>query len=481
MSGKKRRSNHGITLVSLLLVTVLLSVSYLLYTNHQQKLEDDEAKAEEERQAAANATFIINEEENQFTSISIQSSDGTFALKENGDKWQLDDEEDFPLDEDKVKVMSDLLSKLSASKTVAEEAKDMSEFGLNQPNTVVTAKRADDSEFVLNIGDKLNISAYYYCSLGDNSTVYVLPADVSSKFLLSKEDLFYIPDDITLTASQIREIQLSTKTQGNFHIIYDENNPYDYTGMSKYKWYSVDQNRYPINVDELAVSPLIEDFLTYSIQEGVDYGEEAMKAYGLADPEGTIYIRYVDENDPNKEMEYRIQLGNHDEAGNYYISLNDDQVVYFMLAYQLTEKLAYKESDILSNMTHLVDITSVSNMEIYSENVNDTYTFETTTFTDEDGNETTNTTFKKDGVLQDDSEFRSFYIKVISLKKNGILTYDDSVSGEPILKIHFTLTNGRELTVCYYDYDDSNYAVTINGNAQFTADKAEIDEFIQTL
>ena len=352
---------------------------------------------------------------------------------------------------------------------------------MNQPNTVVTAKRADDSEFVLNIGDKLNISADYYCSLGDNSTVYVLPADVSSKFLLSKEDLFYIPDDITLTASQIREIQLSTKTQGNFHIIYDENNPYDYTGMSKYKWYSVDQNRYPINVDELAVSPLIEDFLTYSIQEGVDYGEEAMKAYGLADPEGTIYIRYVDENDPNKEMEYRIQLGNHDEAGNYYISLNDDQVVYFMLAYQLTEKLAYKESDILSNMTHLVDITSVSNMEIYSENVNDTYTFETTTFTDEDGNETTNTTFKKDGVLQDDSEFRSFYIKVISLKKNGILTYDDSVSGEPILKIHFTLTNGRELTVCYYDYDDSNYAVTINGNAQFTADKAEIDEFIQTL
>lgn len=481
MSGKKRRSNHGITLVSLLFVTVLLIAGYLLYTNHKQEKEEEAAKAEKERQAAANTTFCINEEENQFELISIQTSDGTIALKENEDKWQLEDEVEFPLDQGKVEEISETLAKLSVSKTVVEAASDLGEFGLSQPSTVITAKCIDGSEFTLNIGDQLNISTDYYCSVGEQNTVYVLPFSVGTKLLVSKEDLFYIPEDISLNASQIREIQLSTKTQGNFHLIYDENNPFDYTGMNKYKWYSADNNRYPINVDEYSVSSLLEDFSNYSIQEGIDYGMEAMKTYGLTDPEGTIYLRYVDENDSNKEVEYRIHLGNHDEAGNYYISLNDDQVVYFMLTYQLTDKLAYKESDIIGNYTQLVDIRSVSNMQITSESVNDTYTFENLTATDEDGNEKISTTFKKNGVLQDESEFRKFYTKVISLRKSGLLTYDDTVSGQLRLTIHFTLSNGRELMVCYYDYDDDNYAVTINGNAQFTADKSEIDEFMQSL
>lgn len=483
MSSKKKRSKNGITLLSLMIATVLLIAGYVFYTNHKEKVEGEKAAAEAAKEAAKNATFVINEEEaSNFTSIAIQGLEDSMTFVLSDGVWVLQGEEEFPTDQDKIDSMASTLSKLSASKTVTEAASDLSEYGLAQPSIVVTATREDNSQLVLNIGDKLSVDSDYYGSLNDSTTVYVIPLATRTKFNVVRDDVFALAQTPSVTLDQLLEIQLSTKSEGSFHIAYDAENPYDYTGTGTYTWYSVGDNRLPVNVDNMTISTLLSNFLSFSLDKGVSYGVDAMKEYGLDNPEGMIYVRYADSDDATKENEFILYIGNKDADGNYYVSVNDEEIVYLMLADDLTDKLAYQEADILTSFTHLVNIKDVSHLDITTPLLAQAYTFETEVTTDSQGNESTVTTYKKDGeVIEDEESFKDFYQSVISLKRSGNLTYDDKVSGDPVLTIDFNLTNDHEIKVCYYNFSDSSYAVEINGNVQYTADKTEIDTFIQSL
>lgn len=483
MSGKKRRSKNLMTLVSLACVTLLLIGGYLLYSSHKQKQEDEKAAKEAAEQEEEDATFTINEEAAEnFTNLSIQSSEATLSFTKNGELWNLDGEPEFPTDDETLNSMVTTLASLSASKTAVEEAQDLGEFGLLQPTIIVTATRQDGSKLIFNVGDKAAVGSDYYGSLNDSTTVYVIPVATRTKFNVTREDVFYKPAAPSVTADQLREIQLSTQSNGNFHIVYDAENPYDYTGMSTYPWYSVGDNRAPINLDNMTTPSLLGDYLTYNLDHGVGYGQEAMDTYGLTNPQGMIYLRYVDATDSSKENEYVLHIGNQDENGNYYVSVNDSTNVYLMLSSELSERLAYDETTILTNYVCMVNIEKVKQLILQTSNESHTYEITSTVSTNESGNEVTSTTYNKDGaVIEDVDAFKSFYQTIISIKRTGNLTLDSTISKEPVLTVKYELTDEREVEVSFYDYNETSYAVVINENIQFTADKTEVDALIRSI
>lgn len=476
MSGKKRKKPI-ITLASLVLVTVLLIVAYLLYTNH--KLKQEEALAAK-KAAKADTSVMMNEEDAaKIASIQITKDGKNMVWNRKDSAWVLQGEDKFPADSEKVEDLANLIASLKATKIVTDHTDDLAQFGLKEPKVSVTATRDDGTTLTLNLGDQLAVDDEYYGNISGKDAVYVLPLDTNTKVNVTKADFINIEETPSLNTDQLIEIQLSTKDKGSFHIAYDKQNPYDYSGVGSYPWYSINDNRSPVSVDNTAISPLLKSYVSFSLSKGVDYGQRAMKTYGLDRPQGMIYLRYLDIAQANKVNEFVLHIGNQDESGNYYVSVNDSNIVYLMLADSVNEKLAYKEADLLGGFVHLVNITDVTDVKITTPKVTHDYGYDTKTTTDEDGKKTTNTTYTVDGATNTDVEtLKNIYQSAIGIKRSGILTASDKVEGEPVITLEFNLANGKELKAEYYAYDSSSYAAVLNGKTMFAADKSSVDQLI---
>lgn len=478
MSSNKKKSKNTRNLLLLGVVTVLLVVSYVLLVKHNDKKAADEAAAADEE----TATFAITQEEEEadITGLSIQSADANIVLTLSEDSWILQGEESFPVDNNTVTELVSAMSSLRASKTVTETPEDLSEYGLSEPSIKVTATKSDGTELILEIGDKMSVDTDYYGKLGDSDTVYVLPLATRTKFAITKDSLFAMPDIPTLSYNQLREVQLSSKLYSNFHVAYDAANPYDYTGVGTYSWYEVDNDHLPVNLDNTTYSTLLSKYISYDVTKGVGYGQDAMAQYGLSDQSTMLYVRYEDSD--GTEKEFTMYVGTTDENGNYYVSFDKEDRVYLMTADTMSDRLSAEVSDYISKYMHLVNIDSLDQLTVTTAGESHQYLADSETTTDADGNETTTITYLKDGTAyEDETAFKTFYQKAISLKQSGVLSYSDTVSGSSVLTITFELTDGDVVTAEYYEYNDTEYAVKMNGKLRFTSSREEVDGFIAAI
>lgn len=476
MSSKRKKSRN---LFLLCAVTLLLILSYALVVMNHKKEEKEKEDAEEAQKEASTFT-ITNEEKDSITSLSIVSGDEQLLFVLQDDLWILQGEEDYPVDNDKVEEMVAAIASISVSKTVAKEADDLGEYGLSEPSYVITAKKADGKEVQLCIGDRMAVDTDYYAKLGDTNAVYILPLATRTKFAVTKQSLFAMPTVPSLSYNQLKEVQVSSKKYQNLHIASDDENPYDYTGLDIYPWYSIGDDRLPVNLDNTSYTTLLSNYISYDVMDGVDYGSEAMMQYGLSDPAAVVSIRYTDSD--NKEQELTMKVGDMDENGNYYVSFNQEDRVYRMSADTMGDRLTAQEEDYFSAYVHLINVDELERLTIKTPSISHVYDVTRETSTDADGKETTTTTYSKDHVTYEDStDFNTFYQKVISLKRSDSLTYSDVIKGTPILTITFELKESNAVTAEYYDYDADHYAVKINGKNRFTAEKTGIDELIKLL
>ncbi len=472
----KKKKKNIVTIIFLLLVLILAGASYGMLKSRNDRIE----KEKEEEESEDSKIMLNDFEAESIVNISITSPDENFVFVKEEDTWILQGEEDYPLSQSKLTSMAAGIAKLSVERLVVENPEDLSEYGLEQPSILVKAVTNEGKEYTLQIGDKLATDTDYYGIATDDSTVYVIPMATRTRYVVTKDDLFDIESSPSITADNIREVKVTSEAFGDFHMVYDENNPMDYSGTESYPWYIPEGYVNPMNMDNTMTNEVLSNYTVFSFSEGIDYKRENQKKYGLTNPSAKVFVKYLSTN--GEEMTYTLLVGDTDTDGNYYVSPEGSERTYLMTKDAVEKKIKIEDKDsLISKFTHMINILNVEKVLVSSSSESKVYEIKRTDNIDSDGNTTTTETFFVDGEEAEETEFRSIYQKMIGLKMAEPLKEAVNVAEESVLTLTFIKTDGDELIVEYHPYSEERYTVTVNGKTSVLADKSEIDSFIETI
>lgn len=191
-------------------VTLLVSAAALVclcgayFALHSYNERAEERDAEE-----ALGDTILQVDTSKVASASFSIGEQQYTFERDGEDWKLEGDDTFPAD---GTALENTLSELADVKAlrILEDISDTAEFGMDEPQNVISLKLQDGSETVLTIGDTNEGTGDDYLMLADaSSTVYTVASTVRTAF---SDDLYdyavseELPD---LTKDNITGIELS--------------------------------------------------------------------------------------------------------------------------------------------------------------------------------------------------------------------------------------------------------------------------------
>lgn len=193
----------------------------------------------------------------------------------------------FEYDTSKFRSMLYTLTSISAVNLVEEDAKNLSDYGLDEPTAVIETYYTDGSQVDIIIGSKAPVDDNYYCKTSDSGNVYTIGSYVDS--LLVRKPIEY--RDITLfpayTEDDIYEniewVRLTERDGSCIEVQLDQDASNEYnTEKSQY----VMLQPYKVSGNDSTIKQYILD-VTSTLTLGSilkDITEDEYKEYGLDEP-----------------------------------------------------------------------------------------------------------------------------------------------------------------------------------------------------
>ena len=493
----KGKKKNAITLGFLALALVVLIGIYFWYDNYQKSKEN--AESEEEQ-----TIDLASVDSTQVDSLHYVKGDTdlTFVLKD--DAWVEQNDEERPINQEHITSILSAIKELKADRLIMESPDNLSDYGLEQPQAVLTATMKDKSIVTVKIGNVTTDSSGYYGLVNEDNTVYLLPTELGSALQYNDMQMTALPESPSITAENITHIAIDNRSGDDYELLYSDEEKLDNTGSNMYAWQFVKPYGDGYTADSTKVSDLQANYTTFSYLSCVDYKGEDLSKYGLEDPAASLLIGYfisrtetlpTPETDPdtgkevtektyNDPYEYKIYIGNQDEEGNYYVRIDGSNSVYTMSSDSVDTML---QVDAFSLVNPYILLPSLDNVDRVTVQVGDTtyqmYIDHKTT-TDKDGNEATTSTYSFNGKESDEDAFKTLYQQLIGITYDSEIPSDVKVGSETpyiTLTYHIFGDNERTVSASFLPYDDNFYIVKKNGDTRFFADKRAIDDIAKAL
>jgi len=266
------------------LIIALLLVGFYFYETRQ---EEKKKSAEEE----ASALFQVKAED--VSRLVLKSGDQEMRLEKKEGTWEILHPVTSGVDAFALSRLLTRLTGLKSLRLMAESPKDLSEFGLHEPNVSLTFK-AGDEEYVLRIGHISPIEKGYYVTTRKDPKVYLISGD--DKRALDRP-LLELRDKklFTLKTDLVRQVVLERK--GERWVLEKRDG----------KW--VLQGHEDLNIDTEKVDVFLRPTLwaeaqSFEKEEAVDlkpFGLDAPQArVRLSDEQQTEEIAYGSEAPPDR-------------------------------------------------------------------------------------------------------------------------------------------------------------------------------------
>ena len=216
------------------------------------------------------------------------------------EKWIYDEDEAFPVDEEKIRELLEPFEEFGASFTI-EEVEDYGQYGLDDPICTIHLATAEQAYEIL-LGNYSEMDAQRYVSIGDGN-VYLVKDDPLNYYDADLNDV--IDNDETPKLENVAEIRFSGAE--TYRIIYDEDSRDTYRDDDVYFAQLGGKNLplatarvkdYLRNIRYLDLS----DYVTYKATT------EDLAKYGLDNPELTVTVKYTSKNEDEEEVEETFVL-----------------------------------------------------------------------------------------------------------------------------------------------------------------------------
>lgn len=225
--------------------------------------------------------------------------------------WLYDDDETFPVSEEKIKDLLGLFESFGVS-FIIEKVEDYSQYGLDDPICSIHIETAEES-YKMELGGYSTMDEQRYLSIGDGN-VYLVSTDPMETYEIELKDMIlhdetpYIDraDNITFAGSE------------DYNIIYQEesNDTYHEDDV-----YFVNHENGNLPLDSDTVKSYLSSIGSLGLSNYVSYNvtEEELAVYGLDDPELTATVQYMA---PKEDAENDAITDDEEEVKTFVLHLS---------------------------------------------------------------------------------------------------------------------------------------------------------------
>lgn len=460
-----------VTLCVLLAVFAAISITAVLVSRHEEKVEQIKNSGETILAIPADAV----------TALSWTNENGTFSFTK-GDTWTYDDDSAFPVDEEKI---NDLLSQFGAfaAAFIIDDVEDYAQYGLDEPVCTINMTAGEES-YTIELGDFSKMDEQRYVSIGDGKA-YLVSHDPLDEFGAVLRDM--ILDDTIPEFDTAKQIAFSGSE--NYVISYDE----DGTSICADDVYFTDGK--PLDTDNVnewltALMGLdLTDYVSYNITN------EELQTFGLDNPALTITIDYSSSGENGNETDsgtlvlhlaqnpeelaaYEEALENEeDELPNVtcYARVGESQIVYQITRAEFDDLTAVSYDTLRHQKLFTAEFDTVTSIDVALES--EDYTFTYTPPEDED-DEDAEGTWTYDG-----AEFDVYDLRTALRSLTAVSFTDETPAGqeEISLIIHLDNEDFPTFTLTLWRYDGETCLACVDGEPTAFVSRSQTVDLVEAV
>ena len=268
-----------VTLCVLLAVFAAVSITAVLVSRHEEKVEQIKNSGE----------TILTIPIDTVTALSWTNEDGTFSFTK-GEAWTYDGDFAFPVDEEKV---NELLAQFEdfAAASVINDVEDYAQYGLDEPICTISITAGEET-YTVELGDFSKMDEQRYVSIGDGKA-YLVNHDPLDEFYAVLRDM--ILDDTIPEFDTAKQIAFTGSE--NYIISYDE----ETKSICVDDVYFTDGKPLDTAVITEWLTSLHELDLTNYVSYNVT--DEELETFGLDEPALTITLDYSSSDEDGNETD----------------------------------------------------------------------------------------------------------------------------------------------------------------------------------
>lgn len=297
---------------------------------------------EEQEQIKNSDEIILQIPADTVISLSWEyAEEGNLAFHKGEDGWLYDEDEYFPVSEEKV---NDILSEFEAFGVtfIIENVTDYSQYGLDEPEMTFHIG-TEETSYDIKLGAFSTMDQQRYIDISDGN-VYLVSEDPMDYVSASLSDM--ILDDDTPGFENVVDIRFEGTE--NYMIQRLEDTNYSYSDNDVY---FTQKNGEYLPLDKSAVTQYLNTITSLDLLTYVTYNatEEELTEYGLDEPELTVTVNYTQTDQASEDQEQIpgtcvIHIsrnpeelaaaeeaevkGENAEAVSMYVRIGDSQIVY---------------------------------------------------------------------------------------------------------------------------------------------------------
>lgn len=487
--------------VKMIIAVAVLAVCCGGYAGVKTFVAKQEAKEESEEESEKTSVFTASADDIKSLDFLVNEKETTFEKKD--DDWVKKDEEDFPVNQT---TLSDAASALTSieSDRVLSDVDDLAEYGLDSPSNTIKitceSEKSEDKETeekttTLYVGDEnSSTSQYYVYKDDDKSTVYMVESSCIEPFTKTLYDY-----------AQMEDFPVISDTDNINKITVKGDKSYELSKNTDTNLWTVKGDGDEEKADTATVSSLTTSFGSMAYNSFVDYKCKDKSTYGLDDPYAVITVDYTEEQEDtdssdtsadsstettdetqgeaadsedtsddtnasdSEESEKTVEnkqlviaVGKEADDSNRYVMVNDSDQVYTMSDDTLSALTDKAEEDFWDMTVNYVSTNDLKEVKVNYKGSDYDVNVSRETSEDDDGNEKETVTYKLDESEVDETQFTTFYNKLINLAAQKRLTDEFKPETDPEMTVTFIKEDGNKLEAEYYSYDTNYYAVKVD-------------------
>jgi hypothetical protein len=370
--------------------------------------------------------------------------------------------------------------------------KDLSEYGLDSPKTLIQVTLKDGSTITLKLGNESVDGKGNYALVNDDANVYLVASSYSSGLSFSDLDMTEIVKAPEITAANINYISVDNREGKDVELKLREDGGLDNSGSSLYTWDILKPYGKGYSADSSKISSIQQNYASFDFINCVDYKADDLSKYGLDNPVAAIDIGYY-ENQPSAtpvpttaagasetekiSKEYKIYIGNKNDDGDYYVRSDGVNAVYTLSGNTVDTMLTVDVFSMLNPYPSIPNLDNVDKISADIEGVPYTMDIKHTTTKKDDSEETTATYYYNGKEVKEDL-FKSIYTTIVSAKYDAELKDEVDISKlKPVMTLSYHIFGDNEatLTTSYLPYNDSFYIADKGTGVYFLVDKRTVD------
>ncbi len=444
-----------------------------LITNEKGELEDNGAGS------------LIEYTPSQIKQIDIENESGSYTItadtpvtvdeetgEENSDAtvYTLLGYEDLDLQSGGPDTVADDVAAISFTSVADPTGKNASDFGFDNPRSIVKTQYTDDTSSTIIVGDDAPSQLGTYVMFGDSKAVYLVDSESVDGFLFSVLDLITLTVNDSASDTDNAEFKSLTLSGTAFdkNIKIKPNN--DKAIDSSYVM-TEPEEMFISEVEAANISGAIRGLYADKVV-CVNPSDSQLEKYGLLAPYASLTAVY-----PDQTIHLKASQPKDD---NVYI-IADSDIIYQMKASAVpwvntTYNKLVPDIVIDPNFSSLTEIVVTDESGTYEFDV--TTVTETVTNTDGEEEEVENTTATYNGKALDSDNFTVFYQNIANMQNAG--NTSEAPSGTPVLTIKLSYSTSRAADVIdVYKTGNTKYIATLNGKVQSLVYKSYCTKFSQ--